>query len=252
MFDSLINDAREKFNLGDKADGLLSTLLALMTDETNGGFSGFLERFEEAGLGDVASSWVSSSANTPLSNEQVESVFGEGTLDDIADEVGLDYDTTTSATAFMTPHIVDNLTPDGVVPSEGDLLSRVGGFLGGIGGAAASDTINRVGTAASGTVDAGERRIAENVDMVDAGAVAVGDKSSGTLHSVGDPVDGDGDGDSILKWLIPLLLLGLVVVLGFWFCRKSPTPTVTNTNTNTNKVNTNPKTTNTNAVNANK
>lgn len=251
MFDSIIDEAREKFNLGDKANSLLSILLALMTDKTDGGFSGFLERFNEAGLGEVASSWVSSGANTPISNEQTESVFGEETLKDIADEVGLDYNTTTSATAFMTPHIVDNLTPNGVVPSEGDLLSTVGGFLGGIGGAAvgalgmtgaaASDTADRIGTATSETIDAGEKTIAENLDMVDAGAIAASDKSSGTLYSVGDTVDGDGDGDSILKWLIPLLLLGLLVVLGYWFCGKSPTPTVTNTNTNTNtnKVNTN-------------
>ena len=261
MFDSIIKEAQEKFNLGDKAGGLLSTLLALMTNKTDGGFNGFLERFREAGLGDVASSWVNAGANTPLSNEQVETVFGEETLEDIADEVELDYDTTTSATAFMTPHIVDNLTPDGVVPSEGDLLSRISGFLGGIGGAAvgtlgiagaaASDTVDRIGTATSETIDVGERRIAENLDMVDAGAVAVGDKVDadtvaisdkvdGTLYSVGDTVDGD----SILKWLIPLLLLGLVVVLGYWFCSKPPTPAITNTNTNTNKVNIN---TNTNA-----
>lgn len=258
MFDSIIKEAQEKFNLGDKAGGLLSTLLALMTDKTNGGFSGFLERFREAGLGDVASSWVNSGANTPLSDEQTESVFGEETLEEIADEAELDYDTTTSATAFMTPHIVDTLTPDGVVPTESDLLSRIGGFLGGIGGAAvgalgmadaaASDTVDRIGTSASETIDAGERRVAENLDMVDAGAVAVGDKVDAravaisdkvdsTLHRVGDTVNGDGD--SILKWLIPLLLLGLVVILGFWFCRKEPTPTVTNVNTNVNKVNTN-------------
>lgn len=264
MFDSIINQVQEKFNLGDKAGGLLSTLLAMMTDTTNGGFSGFLERFNEAGLGDVASSWVSTGANTPLSNEQTETVFGEETLEDISDEVGLDYDTTTSATAFMTPHIVDNLTPTGVVPSEGDLLSTIGGFLGGIGGAATgalgmagattSDTAERIETATSETIDAGERRIAENLDMVDAGAVAVGDKVaadtvtvsdkvSGALHSVGDTIDDDGDGGSVLKWLIPLLLLGLVVVLGFWFCRKAPTPAVTNANTNVNKVNTNANTT---------
>ncbi len=200
MFDSIIKEAQEKFNLGDKAGGLLSTLLALMTNKTDGGFNGFLERFREAGLGDVASSWVNSGAYTPLSNEQVETVFGEETLEDIADEVELDYDTTTSATAFMTPHIVDNLTPDGVVPSEGDLLSRISGFLGGIGGAAvgtlgiagaaASDTVDRIGTATSETIDVGERRIAENLDMVDAGAVAVGDKVDADTVAISDKVDG--------------------------------------------------------------
>lgn len=251
MFDSIIKEAQEKFNLGDKAGGLLSTLVALMTNKDDGGFSGFLERFKTAGLGDVASSWVSSGANTPISNEQIETVFGEGTLKDISENAGLDYATTTSATAFMTPHIVDNLTPEGVVPSEGDLLTKIGGYLGGIGGMAsgafgmasamAGDTVDRIGTAAGGTVDAGKKIVGGGIDTVGEGAKAVSDKVGGAMHSVGDALDGDGDGNSILKWLIPLLLLGLLVVLGFWFCGKSTTPTVTNVNTNANvnKANTN-------------
>ncbi len=249
MFDSIIKEAQEKFNLGDKAGGLLSTLVVLMTNKDDGGFSGFLERFKEAGLGDVASSWVNSGANTPISNEQVESVFGEETLKDISENAELDYATTTSATAFMTPHIVDNLTPDGVVPSESDLLTKIGGYLSGLGGLAAgafgtagamaSDTVDRIGTAASGTVDAGKKIVGEGMDTVGAGAKAVGDKFSGAMNSVGDMVDGDGDGNSILKWLIPLLLLGLLVALGFWFCGKSTTPTVTNANTNANVNKTN-------------
>ncbi len=75
MFDSIINDAQEKFGLGDKAGVLVSTLLALMTDKENGGFAGFINHFREVGLGDTADSWISSGANTPISNEQIESAF---------------------------------------------------------------------------------------------------------------------------------------------------------------------------------
>ncbi len=236
MFESIIKEAQERLNLGDKAGGLLSTLLALMTNKDDGGFSGFLNRFKEAGLGDTASSWVNEGANTPLSNEQVESVFGEETLKDVSDNVGLDYATTTSATAFMTPHIVDTLTPEGVVLSESDLLSRVGGFLTGISGAAAgafgmanaaaTDTVDRIGTSASGavnTVGANTKVVSENVS-----------DSMSRVDNI------DGDGNSTLKWIIPLLLLGLLAALGFIFCGKStPTTTVANINTNVNKVNTN-------------
>ncbi len=251
MFESIISEAQEKLNLGDKAGGLLSTLLALMVNKDDGGFSGFLERFKEAGLGDTAASWIGNSANTPISNEQTESVYGEGTLKDISENVGLDYTTTTSATAFMTPHIVDTLTPEGVVPTEGDLLSRVGGFLGGIGGAAAgafgttgamaNDTVDRIGTAAGGTVDAGGRVVGNGIDAVGTNAKIVGDKTTDSLHRVSDSLDSDGGENSVLKWLIPLLLLGLLVVLGFMFCGKSTPTTVTNANlnANVNKVNTN-------------
>ena len=220
MFESIISEAQKKLNLGDKAGGLLSTLLSLMVNKANGGFSGFLERIKTAGLGDTAASWIGSGANTPISNEQTESVFGEGTLKDISENVGLDYATTTSATAFMTPRIVDILTPEGVVPTESDLLSRVGGFPGDIGGAAgafgtrgavANDIVDRIGTAAGGTVDAGGRVVSDNV---------------------GDTLNGGEN--SILNWLIPLLLLGLVIVLGYMFCGKSPLTTVINANLSSN------------------
>ncbi|CAN5231765.1 hypothetical protein BH20ACI1_BH20ACI1_00240 [soil metagenome] len=250
MFESIISEAQEKLNLGDKAGGLLSTLLALMMNKADGGFSGFLERFKEAGLGDVVSSWIGSGVNTPLSNEQTESVFGEETLKDISENVGLDYATTTSATAFMTPHIVDNLTPEGVVPTESDLLSRVGGFPGGIGAAgfgtanaAANDTVDRIGTAASGTINTGREVVGDGINTVGADARIVGDKVDDSLNRVGDTLDSDGDSGSVLKWLIPLLLLGLLVILGFWFCGKSTPTTVTNVNmnANVNRVNTNPE-----------
>ena len=45
MFESIVGEAQKKLNLGEKAGGLLSTLLALMVNKADGGFSGFLERF---------------------------------------------------------------------------------------------------------------------------------------------------------------------------------------------------------------
>lgn len=208
MFDSIINEADAKFNLGGKAGTLLSALLALMTDGNHGGFTGFLEKFNVAGLGNTVSSWVSSDANTTISNEQLESALGEATLNNIAAQTGTDYTTATSATAFMTPHVIDALTPNGVVPQDGDLLTRIGSYLtgstvgsafGGINTTNVGETFDRIGTAA-----------------VDDNVRAFGDRTGSAL----DTVDVDGD-DSILKWLIPLLLLGLLIVLGYTFCGKN-------------------------------
>lgn len=86
--------------------------------------------------------------------------------------------------------------------------------------------------------------IAENLDRIDAGDIAVSDMKSNEDNQFDDAVDDD---DSILKWLIPLILLVLLIVLGYWFCGKSATPTTpTNTNVNTNKTNV---TSNTNTAN---
>ncbi len=218
MFDSMISQAEEKFNLGGKAGTLLSALLALITDGNHGGFAGFLGRFNAAGLGDTVSSWINSGSNTPISSEQIESALGEETLRSVAAQTGTDYATTASATAFMTPHVVDALTPSGVIPQDGDLLTRIGGYLTGTGGAA----LGGIGAAQAATFDRIGTATDDNVR-------SIGDRAGGDLSAV----DNDGDG-SILKWLIPLILLGLLIFLGYTFCGKSTPVAVTNANTNAN------------------
>ena len=254
MFDSIINDVQEKFNLGDKGGSLLSSLLGLIANPANGGFGGFISKFKNAGLGGLVDSWVNTGDNTPISNEQLESALGADTLDSVAKQSGLDRNTATSALGYLTPHVVDTLTPDGTVPDEASLLSRVGGFLGGIGGtvggavlgaagmagAAASGATDKVGDAASATYNKGKDVLGGGLNSVSNAAGAVGGRTSSAMNSVGDTLDG-GDGGGILKWLIPLLLLGLLVVLGYWFCGKAPTTTTTVSNNNgtANKANVN-------------
>ncbi len=238
LFDSVISMAAEKFGLGDKSGTLLSALLSMMTNQDSGGFSGFLNLFSKAGLGDLASSWVSSGANSSLSNEQLESALGSNTIGSIAEKVGLSASTATSAMAWMVPQVIDKLTPDGVVPEEKDLLSKIGDFLSGWGGAAVGaagavaglagsaigGTANAVGDVAGAGVDAGKKVVG-----------AVGDTLGGASKMVGGAIGDVTDGGSgILKWLLPLLLLGLLLLLGYWFCGKGQAP-ATNTNTNINK-----------------
>jgi len=243
LFDSLINETETKFNLGGKGGTLLSALLALVTNKSRGGFAGFLERFNRAGLGDTASSWVKDSANMPISNEQLESVLAQSELENIANQVGTNYETATSAAAFMVPQVVDRLTPNGVLPDENDLLSTTGtystnvGEMAGFAVATAAGTVDRIGTAATDVIDAGRETVSDGVniigDRVDVSnnSGIVGDGADRSVKSVDDDND-----DSPLKWLLPLLLFGLLLILGYSFCRKSPTPTTANANANTNSV----------------
>ncbi len=272
MFDSIINEAKGKFGLGDKAGGLVAALLGLIANPASGGFGGFIDRFKDVGLGDAAQSWIETGDNTPLSDAEVESAFGDETLASVAAQTGISREKATSALGYLTPSVVDALTPDGEMPDEEGLLSKVRGWLGDFGGAIgaavlgglgaagafASGAADMVGDAAGATVDAGKAVVGKGADIVgdaagatvDAGkravgavgdaAGAVGDKFSGAMNSVGDAFDGDGDSGSILKWLIPLLLLGLLIVLGYMFCGKDSKPVApTNANVNANKGNTN-------------
>lgn len=200
MFSSIIDEAAGRFDLGDKAGTLLSALLSLITNKRRGGFAGFLNRFREAGLGDTAESWVNSGANTPLSYEQLESALGEETLRNISDQVGVEYEKTVSASAFMIPHIVDQLSPAGVIPQDEDLLSRIGGYLTETEELKPVETFDRMGTAAV----AGETR-----------APSVGERAADLV----DVTTGYEAGENtILNWLLPLVLLGFLMVIGYVTC----------------------------------
>jgi uncharacterized protein YidB (DUF937 family) len=188
-FDSIVADAREKFNLGDKASALLAALLALITDKNRGGFAGFLDRIDAAGLSDVSSSWISSGASAPLSREQAEAALGPVTLDEISGQTGLDYETTIAASAYMLPRVVNELTPDGAVPAETEIIAHLPETSETI-----TESFDRIGTAAVAMVD-------------EKGDIAVEDFD---------------EKDSNLKWLLPLIILILLVIFGFLFCSTSP------------------------------
>jgi uncharacterized protein YidB (DUF937 family) len=223
MFDSIIAQADERFNLGGKAGTLLSAVLALMTDGTRGGLTGFTEKFNQAGFGDIVSSWVSSGANAEISNEQLESALGMNTLRNIAAQTGIEYDKTVSAMAFMTPRVVNTLTPEGAMPADGDLMSRIGGFL--IGAApsvTAAETFDRVGTAATETLDAGKRNVTD-INASDRETYPIGNQVDTALNNSDD----EPDNHSPLQWLLPLLLLGLLLVIGYWSCSKPSTSPAT-------------------------
>ncbi len=227
LFDSIISGASEKFDLGENAGTLLSSLLALMTNQETGGFGGFVGRFKDAGLGDTVTSWITAGDNAEISDEEVKTAIGSEAVGVIAEQVGIPEDKATSAIGYMLPQVVDKLTPDGEVPNDESLLSSIGGIAAGAAGVA--------GAAAGGAADAAG----------DA-ANSVSEKVSDAFENVGESFDGDGD-DSILKWLLPLLLLALLLLLGFWFCRGNQVATTTTENTNTN-VNTSDTPTNVNTV----
>lgn len=213
LFDSIVSDAEEKFDLNGKGRKLLATLLAVIGDQNNGSFAGFMRHFDKVGLGDTASSWISSNANTPLSYEQAESAFGTKTLKEFAGQTGLDYKTATEATAFMTPHIIDELTPAGVAPDNADLAATIAGVTG-------------VG-AAAGNVKAADFGRSREISATRADDTAI--------------IEDGNSGSPLLKILLPLLLLGLAIALGFVFCGKSePVNTVNQrVNANANIVNNN-------------
>ncbi len=95
-----------------------------------GGLSDLLSKFQQAGLGDAAASWVGTGANQPISPDQLEGALGSDTLADIARQIGLSRGETAGQLSELLPQVVDRLTPGGQVPEGGVNAQDLAGFEG--------------------------------------------------------------------------------------------------------------------------
>ena len=91
--------------------------------DSGGGLTHILHSFQQTGLGDAVSSWVSTGKNLPISAEQVQQGLGAGRVQQPAQSSGLTESATASGLAGLLPTVIDRLTPDGAIPPSGQLQS---------------------------------------------------------------------------------------------------------------------------------
>jgi uncharacterized protein YidB (DUF937 family) len=121
--------------LGGNLGALLPVITSMLSnDGSQGGLGGLVEKFNQAGLGDVASSWIGKGENMPISADQLSQVLGSGALGDIAAKLGIDQSQAGGMLAQALPGIIDQLTPDGQAPAgglgnAGDLMGMLGKML---------------------------------------------------------------------------------------------------------------------------
>jgi len=111
---------------------VLGQLLA--NDGEGGGLRGLVEKFNEAGLGEVVGSWIGKGENLPVSADQLKEVLGSDMLGKLAGQLGVDPDQASGQLAELLPGLVDKLTPQGVAPENGlgdagELLGMLGNLL---------------------------------------------------------------------------------------------------------------------------
>ena len=114
---------------GSPLGGVLSSLLGgsaqqglgmgAQTAMGGGGIGGLVSMFEQAGLGHIAQSWVGNGPNQPVSPQQLQSVFGQGRVQSMADQAGMQPQDFLSQLSQHLPNAVNGMTPDGRVPDEG-------------------------------------------------------------------------------------------------------------------------------------
>lgn len=85
------------------------------------GLGGLLQQFQQAGLGQVAQSWVSNGPNQPVSPQQLQNVFGQDQVQTMAGQAGMQPGDFLSQLAQHLPNAVNGMTPNGQVPDEGSM-----------------------------------------------------------------------------------------------------------------------------------
>jgi uncharacterized protein YidB (DUF937 family) len=105
---------------GGTLGGLLGGLLggAAAGTAVNGGLGGLLKQLQESGQGDVAKSWVGTGPNRDIAQGDLARALGTDTLDTLSDQTGMDRDDLLSGLSQYLPRFVDQLTPDGRLPTE--------------------------------------------------------------------------------------------------------------------------------------
>lgn len=125
-------------NMGQQGGGMgaLASVAGslLANDGEHGGLGGLVGKFQQAGLGDVVSSWVGSGQNLPISAEQLQSVLGSDAVAGIAAKLGMNPSDALGQLSSLLPGLVDQLTPNGQAPTSGfgnmgDLAGMLGGLL---------------------------------------------------------------------------------------------------------------------------
>jgi uncharacterized protein YidB (DUF937 family) len=100
--------------------GNLLLQVALLLLQQNGGLEGVLGKFRQGGMGQQADSWVGTGQNMNISTNELQQIFGSSTLRDLASQLGMPEEHAGLKMAQVLPELINQLTPQGQVPDNGD------------------------------------------------------------------------------------------------------------------------------------
>ena len=113
---------------GDQTASVPEALVAALGNQ-QGGLGGLIQKFESAGWGDTIASWVGTGANQSVEPQALQNVLGSDLVQQIAAKTGLPVEQLLPQIAEHLPQLVNHLTPNGEVPSQGNLLDVGLAFL---------------------------------------------------------------------------------------------------------------------------
>jgi uncharacterized protein YidB (DUF937 family) len=109
--------------LGDLLKNGLGGLLAGGTAGSvlSGGLNDLLKQFQQSGQGDVAKTWVATGPNKAISSDDLAKALGGDQINTLMAHTGLSRQDLLAGLSQYLPEAVNQLTPDGRLPTEQEL-----------------------------------------------------------------------------------------------------------------------------------
>jgi uncharacterized protein YidB (DUF937 family) len=106
--------------LGDLLKGGLGGLLAggAAGSVLSGGLNDLLKQFQQSGHGETANSWIGTEPNKAISPNDLASALGADKINALMTQSGMSRDDLLQGLSQYLPQVVDQLTPEGRLPTE--------------------------------------------------------------------------------------------------------------------------------------
>jgi uncharacterized protein YidB (DUF937 family) len=91
----------------------------------SGGLGDLLNQLKQSGQGDKANSWVAKGPNKPVSPQELEQALGKDKIGWLVQETGMSRDDLLAGLSRELPDVVDQLTPEGRLPTEQEAARMV-------------------------------------------------------------------------------------------------------------------------------
>ena len=103
--------------LGQLGAAVLPAVLGeVMGSGGQGGLNVIVAKLQQAGLGNIAKSWLGPGQNLPITAEQLKQVLGSDVVRQLAAKYNIPIDQVAEVLAHQLPLAVDKASPDGKLP----------------------------------------------------------------------------------------------------------------------------------------
>ncbi|WP_367346396.1 OmpA family protein [Stenotrophomonas bentonitica] len=115
-FDTVVQQIARATGLGASAEPFIKGLASYIFNKA-GGVSGLLQKFQNAGLGDIARSWTAGSGTMrSIDANQIRSVIGNEALEEIGNKAGVKQGLVATYAASALPQLIRTFTSGGAMP----------------------------------------------------------------------------------------------------------------------------------------